>query len=81
MTGADELDGSPPCAPQPIAARVTAPGETVSMRVVVNFGQVCAHGEIFVGPMSPTRPQWSGLSEEDIGLGIGPGVVSGVAGS
>jgi hypothetical protein len=54
---ADEADQEPPCAPQPIAARVTPPGEHVSLRIAGDFGRVCGHGQIFVGPMSLTRPQ------------------------
>lgn len=57
MPSADETDKEPLCAPQPIAARVTPPGEAVSVRVAGDFGPVCAHGQVFVGPMSLTRPQ------------------------
>jgi hypothetical protein len=53
----DEENSSPLCGPKPVAALVTPPDETASLRITASFGTVCRHGEVAVFPLSLTRPQ------------------------
>jgi hypothetical protein len=52
----DEQGPEPVCEPRPTAAAVTLPGQTDPIRVNEEFGRVCWHGEVYVGPLTATRP-------------------------
>lgn len=52
----DEQDKEPVCGARPTAAALTPPGESQSVRVSEQFGRVCNHGEIFMSPVTATRP-------------------------
>jgi hypothetical protein len=52
----DEQDKEPICGARPTAASLTPPGQSESIRVDEQFGRVCNHGEIYMFPVTATRP-------------------------
>lgn len=54
--GPDEDDSTPLCRPRPTAALVTPPGVTGAIHIDEDFRTVCRHGEIYLAPVSRTRP-------------------------
>jgi hypothetical protein len=55
LPAADEQQ-EPICSPRATSAAVTPPGQSDSIRVTEQFRAVCNHGEIYVSPVSATRP-------------------------
>jgi len=56
LPNADEQNVEPECGPRPTGAAVTPPGQTDSIRVTEEFGRVCHHGEVYMSPVTATRP-------------------------
>jgi len=56
MPDPDEENTEPLCGPKPTAALVTPPGVSGTIRITENFGRLCQHGEIYVFPVTATRP-------------------------
>lgn len=55
LPAADEQT-EPYCSPRATAIAVTPPGQSDSIRVTEPFRAICQHGEIYMSPLSATRP-------------------------
>jgi hypothetical protein len=55
LPAADEQT-EPHCLPRATSVAVTPPGQSDSLRVTHPFRAVCQHGEIYMSPVSATRP-------------------------
>ncbi len=60
MPHPDEADTEPLCGPKADAVQVTPPNQSDGLRIVENIRVICNHGEIFLRPLTATRPTLGG---------------------